>query len=226
MNYIKFKSISIMFFASLILAFVACEKSGIKNEKITLDNLSELADKAKDDDNLSKDEIASLINCLTRFSGMKDSVVGKTIGQILDKEMENNKANNFKLLKQTAIRSEMSMNYNLKYLGLAPVLDSISKQPLNVIYFELTNNSIKDIKAITGLLQLINQQNQLIKQFPVTYKDAIMAGKTIKFYQAYTHNEKDSRDNMIRTDKNLIYLWNPESIEFTDGKKLTLVEKK
>ena len=199
--------------------------SKIKSEKITVDNLSDIADKAKTDEGLSREDISLFINGLTRLAGHKDSLVGKTVGGIIDKEKDIIRESNLKLLKSASIRTEISFDYKIKYMGLNFGNDSTTKTPINVLYFEVTNTTDKDLKLITGMLQLFNQQNQLVKQFPVKYTIALAPGKTVQFAQTYTHSDADQRDMLVRTDKNLSYLWNPETLELANGKKLTLVEE-
>jgi hypothetical protein len=225
---------SLLFLFVIIIAtvslFVACnknEESKMLDVAITKTNLPEIISNMKSENLLTSEDILSFNNALNRIGANNpDTLIGMTPREIFGIQDSFIKVNQYEMINITATRIAMNMNFDIKFLGLKPLFDSVNKQQGNTIFYEFKNNSEKTIKKIEGLLQFYNRQNQIIKQFQIETTELLQPNTTLQFYKNFAHNENEPRDTIIRNHfAELIVRWQPSKLEFSDGIKIELNEK-
>ncbi len=228
MNYVKI----LLFSICAVIFLNSCQQdqqSPILNEVITKDNIAKLPGKISSDKLFSKEEIDLFSTSLARMVMNKDTVIGKTVAEVINKETELQRNNSMTGLAGSLARFEILQNHKFKYIGLLPKDDA--EQPMDIIVYELTNTSDKEIKNIAGSLQFRNPLNQaVIKLYNINSADllnkqTIKPGETKKLAYPYKHDNFNVRDSIMRQSKNLHALWTPSSIEYSDGSVITLPEE-
>jgi hypothetical protein len=219
--------ILIVFILSITLFFFGCDEkkeSKILDTTITKTNLPEMINNLKTENILEAGDIVIINSALNRLGANNpDTLYGMSLRNIYDLQKEYLKEQNYDLLSKSATRISMNMNYEIKYLGIKPVVDTVNKIKGNSVMYEFSNNTDNAIKKIQGLLQFYNSQNNLIKQFEIDNTEQIPPKDTVRFYKAFAHNDNEPRDSIIRyhNDK-LIVRWKPFYLEFDDGTKIEL----
>lgn len=214
-----------------ITFFFACEQkkeSKMLDITITKTNLTEIISSLKTENIVSSEDILMLNNGLNRIgSNNPDTLIGLTLRKIMEIQDSFIKENQFKMINITATRISMNMNFDIKFLGLRPLVDSLTKAQGNTLFYQFTNNSEKPIKKIEGLLQFFNPQNQLIKQFPIETTEILQPQMVLQFYKNFAYNEKEPRDTIVRNHwAELIVKWQPTLLEFSDGTKIEVNSNK
>lgn len=215
------KAVVIMAIIAILTPFASCQKSGSKflSEKIESSNIAELMAKIKDEGSLSKEDTDYLISGITRLGEVKDSIVGKTISQVIESQKVFTKSNTYSALVAQANRIEMSMALTVR--GAQKLMAKNDTINMDGCQLFIKNNSAKEIKAIKGEIRFVNQQSQLIKVLPVNWDNANLKPNTeIEHKELWKHNPDVQFDKAYRELPNVIPLWVPESITFSDGKKL------
>jgi hypothetical protein len=223
---------SIKYAVMMVVSFVlliACEaqkpQSKLYNEVITQDNLLEIADRAKEDVDFSREELELLSSGITRLT-VSDTIVGKTVGYVIEKQKAFAREATAERMQANMTRVEIVLNHSFKFLELVP------RDSLDYIVYEITNKSNQDIANIEGMLQFYNFQNQLIKQYALLSKhisnnEVIKAGETKRLAYPFRHDDDNQRDNIMRQLRgvgDLKPLWQPTTIEFVGGKTLSVAE--
>ncbi len=228
MNFVKI----LLFSVAIAIIFIGCQtekKSPILDEVITKDNISKLTGKISSDKTFSREEIDLFATSLARMVINKDTVIGKTIAQIMDKERELMRNNSMTNLSSSLARFEILQNHQFKYIGLIPKDDA--QEPMDIIVYEMTNTSDKEIRNIAGSLQFRNPLNQaVIKLYNLNTADllkdqTIKPKETKKFAYPFRHDNANVRDSIMRISKNLHALWTPSTIEYSDGTVIKLPEE-
>lgn len=204
--------------------FAACNNqtldSKIANQQITKTNLSTISEEMQT--SASDEDIEYFVNAITRLGNTPDSIIGKSVQQIIDEQKKHYRNELEKTLVGTGTRISLFLNHQFKYHGIR-FLDEDPKQPINDIVFEITNIADKDIKRIEGNLSYYDNNGRIIRIFqlatgntisPVTKDD-----KAMIFSMKFNHNIKTD-DTLIRTNPDLRAIWTPTMIEFTDGQVL------
>jgi hypothetical protein len=227
------RSFKLLLLAILLVSLVSCQQAqkdpAVYKEVITKDNLQELAEKLSQS-SVDAQEIQYFNAGITRL-GVQDSLVGNSIGDVIKMQKEFTKQQSAKAVDNAAAKIEMIMNHGFKYVGVAPK-DDLGK-PLNVIIYEVTNKSEKEMVDIQGALQFVTPQgNKLVKVYPIKSKQMIekngpiKPGETRQLVLPYDHSETSVRDSIVRNIRQLKHLWRPVMIEFADGSKITSNEEK
>jgi len=203
-----------------ILSLSSCvekeySNSKVLQEKISLHNLTDIIQKVKSDNQITKEEIEYFTNGMLRLSSNKDSVVGKSVAEIIKKQREYVHNQSLTFFERTISRVNLGINHKFNYIGLQ-VRDA-DNQMTDVIVYEITNTSDKEIKNVKGLLQFYSQENLLIKQYNLNFELNLQPNETKRSGNPFVHDKDNPRDNTIRNSTNLKAIWNPEEIEFTDG---------
>lgn len=221
MKNIKIIYVLVGFF--IISSVWGCNKNESKllDQTITKKNLPEIVNSLKNENLMTPDDIAIFSNAIGRLSNISiDTLVGKSVQQVIDMQKEFAKQNNFRQLSITAARVAMNMNYEIKYLGLQTVKDTIKGHEGNTILYEIKNAYGHPIKKLAGYLQFFSQDNVLIKQFELDNPQQIPSKGSLQFYKVFNHDPKQVRDSLVRFHSNeMIVRWQPEFLEFTDGTK-------
>lgn len=229
MNYVKILLLSVV--AMIFLNSCQQEqKSPILSEVITKENVAKLPGKISEDKLFSREEIDLFSTSLARMVMNKDTIIGKTVADLIAIESDLQRNNSMTNLSGSLARFEILQNHKFKYVGLLPKDDT--EQPMDIIVYELTNTSEKEIKNVAGALQFRNPVNQaVIKYYNINSADllnnqTIKPGETKKLAYPYKHDNSNVRDSIMRISKNLHALWTPSSIEYSDGSVIKLPEEK
>ena len=162
---------------------------------------------------------------LGRIATTKDSLEGKTVRDIIDNQRAIVKKNNLKNIRQISMRMKMDNALGYSFNKMFRV-DTLDKQ-MNILNFDLINKSDKDIQKVEGFINVVNQQNQLLKRFPVSVEKTVPAGKKATVQSnPYVHDPNNRSDMIIRNNqvkKNAI--WQAIMIEFADGTKLQMEDQ-
>jgi len=100
---------------------------------------------------------------------------------------------------------------------------------LDILVFEITNTSNKDIKDLEGQFRFFDMQNQLIKAYPIelakvmTQVPVIKPGETRRFAYPFFHDSNNERDEKVRSGQDLQILWFPVSMTFSDSTKISTI---
>jgi hypothetical protein len=208
------------------LLLTSCDPKGTKlaNEKVTEKNLIEIATKLKEDKSTTKEELDLFNSGLARLGGSKDSLVNKTVGQIIEAQKEftrNNSANSL-----ISISNKYEINNALQINILQKLMVNQDTIVADGVELAIKNNSDKEINEIKGEIQIFNAKNELVKVRPVQWKNfKVEAGKQITHREFWPHIKDNPNDQYLRNEKNLIGVWVPETITFADGKKMSVIVK-
>lgn len=212
----------LFFIISFILFSCSGEKkSALLDEVITKNNLISIYERLKSDKDISIEELEMFSNGLSSYNFSIDSVLGKKVWDIIEKQRANKRDYILKILNTQSANFQIHMNLGFKYLGVQKA-DSDNVQT-NILHYELSNKSDKPIKKIEGDLEFYDLNNQIVKRFPVVVTYNLDKDKTARFTEAYKHEQGNPRDTIIRSKYvRLQALWKPTLLEFADGKKLTV----
>lgn len=218
-----------MFFVVLFFALVitGCEKkkqSKFLEEVIKEDNLTELVKKIKEENILTKEEMELMQNGLIKLSENKDSLVGKKVKDVIEFQRNVLKEIAYNNLYNTAVRTEIGLNLKFNFTQKL----KLEKDTMNYdgIEFFINNRSKKDIVGIKGAIQILNNQNQLVKIKPINYENIVVkAGEQIMRREFWNHNPKNVYDSTYRNTTTLTAIWVPEEVKFADGKVLSILQK-
>lgn len=223
-----FKSVLMILISLAILS--SCQQNeknpAVYKEIITKENLVELSEKLDKTSELDALDLQYFSAAISRL-GVIDSLAGKSVGEVikLQKEFARNQAAT--ALISTAPRIELILNHSFKYVGVAPKDDAGT--PLNVIVYEVTNKSDKDMVDLQGGLQFVTPQgNKLVKVYPIKSQiaieknGAIKPGETRRLLLPFDHSNSSVRDSLVRNLNTLKHLWQPVEITFADGTKISV----
>lgn len=218
----NFKMIRIFLGLFLIFLFVSCnpkDDSPIIKEKFDYSNLPNLIEKIKNDTKFQKENIDLLSGIVIKYAQTPDSLNGKTLLEIISKEKETLRKNSITSLISSALNS--SINY--RYLGWE--FKDTNNAKYTVVNYAIQNRSKKDIKAIEGMFSFVTTANQTIRTIPIKINQELKSGLTYSFSTSYPSRDDDNLEKTLRElletkSPNLYTLWQPTSIEFSDGQKI------
>lgn len=213
----------LIFFSFVFVSFNACsnQKSNSKvlSDTIKTNNLSKIIENIKNDKVLLQEEIDLFSSGLARLSVHRDSILGKTIGYIIENQRNYQRESSLKTLEGNAVYIEMMLNHAFKFEGIeAQDKDTVR---INNVIVAIQNRSDKEIKTIKGALDFYNVQNQIVKRYNIELSNPIKPGEALRFTSPYPHDPNNQRDVIMREQfSKLNPIWQPWEIEFSDGKKL------
>ena len=81
------------------------------------------------------------------------------------------------------------------------------------------NKSEKDLVAIAGLLQILDKEENIIKEIKVPLEEKITAGKTKKWSGDLPFNPENEKDSKLAESKleEIKTVWIPNTYTFSDG---------
>lgn len=220
------KVVLTLFVATISLLVFACsdQKSSFLDEKISKDNLNSIAKQIMDEKVMSKEDAALFNSAVNRLGLTPDSVLGKTVGELIANENALAQKSVYDQMYATLTKAEILMKHKIKYLGLKP-FDTLDKS-YDYLVFEVTNTSDKNIASVDGQLRFFNSSNQLVKAYPVELSkvmpdaNGLKPNETRRFVYPFFHDKANQRDEIIRNARDLQVLWFPQSLTFTDKTKL------
>ena len=213
-----------LFFVSFVIIAIlnSCDDKQtldpkIANQQVTKTNLIELTSEMQS--TASDEDIDFFVNAITRLGSTPDSIIGKTIKQLIDEQKEFYRSELEKTLLGTGARITLFLNHKFHYRGVQ-FIDDDPKQLKNNIVFEITNTSDVNIKRIEGHLSFYDPQGRIVRVFPLATGVEIPPttdDKALMFSMPFVHNPSTD-DTLIRTRRDFHAVWTPTIIEFSDGK--------
>jgi hypothetical protein len=226
-----FKKLTIILsIAIAITGLYSCsneEKSSLLQEKITKENLYQIAQKIYNEKKMPREQIDLFNSAINRNGLTPDSIIGKTVEELIAKEEQTLWQNSARQMVATLAKVQILSDHKIKYLGLQPQDQDTNK--LDILVFEITNTSSKDISNINGQFRFFDNQNQLVKAYPVqlakvmTKTPVIKPGETRRFAYPFFHDPNNERDEKVRLGKDLQILWFPIDLTFSDSTKINSV---
>lgn len=206
-----------------LLGLFSCQNNSQKTPEFYKDTVTfELLSNIKTilDENvkdLTLEEVNYLNAAIRYYSPVKDSLLGRTVGELIEGQRERTLATNINLTQATAFSTlfTQSIKFNIKEFNTA---EQENGQPLNVPTYQFQNISGKDIVELSGVVDYYNGE-QLIKRFTIELEKTIPADKTLNQPYPYNHDAANQRDVFVRENfAKLRKVWIPTVIEFADGK--------
>ncbi len=229
-NVTKFISKTLLLFATVTI-LVSCgnqkPQSQYVEEKVTKDNLYSLAQKIADENKMSREDIQLLTGAVNRLGLNADSIVGKSIGQLIAMQEEFIRQQEFKQMTSILAKAEIIANHTIKYVGLKP-LDTLGNS-YDYLIFDITNNSAKSIKELTGQFRFLDANGTIIKAYPIelskimTAPSELKSKETRRFVYPFFHDKNNQRDEIVRNTKGLQVVWFPTVMEYTDKTKISSI---
>ena len=181
----------------LLILVSACDtrESGIYKEKFTRNNFREIAEKFSGDKTVPTEDIVMLTNSLKRLSAYKDSIIGKTVGELIKNEERYVRNYSKNQLSATSDVATVRVCSQSKFIGILPDKNPAG-QDINNLYFSFSNNLTKSLEAFSGELVFYYRdtpkaQPVLLKSLPFNFTNSLSAGAndTLIFYEAYSEND-------------------------------------
>ncbi|MFW5662200.1 MAG: hypothetical protein ACOCZW_00630 [Bacteroidota bacterium] len=152
-----------------------------------------------------------------------DTIQSKTVGDVIESQKERIRNSNFQRAAQGAKKTQMYMHHHFKFAGMNT--NDQEEADFNQIVYEVTNLGDKTITDIQGQIRFFSQKNDIIKIFNINMNKNIEPGETIRNAENFVHDPENNRDRIIRDNlKNLRGKWEPITITFEGGEKLTLAD--
>jgi hypothetical protein len=210
--------------ASLFLS--ACNeepKSKLLGEKISEDNIVELADKIEADPLMDYQEIGILVAGMTRIGTKK--LVGMTVGEVIKNQEEyaREKMNADLFSKSNSMR--MTLIQRMQFKTLQAFQNKEDEKTYFAISFSIENLGEKDIKRMAGALTFMNAQGQVVKTFNSQLTQEVPAGKSVPMTITSAYDPNNQIDPILLqlyTSKQVSISWKPVYIEFADETKLMM----
>lgn len=194
----------------MILLLAACDtrSTGAYKEKFTSSNFEQTVKKLADDNSVPTEDIAMLTNSLKRLSIYKDSIVGKTVGDLIKNEETYVRDYSKSQLLATANVAMVRVGTENKFIGIMPGKNQ-SGQDVNNLYFSFSNKMAKNLAALDGELVFYYRNNPqaqptLLKAIPFNFRNEIAActKDTLIFYEPFSEN--DNLAVLLRTQTSKI----------------------
>lgn len=202
-------------------------KSQYSEEKISKDNLYSLAQKISDENKMSREDIQLLTGVINRLGLNADTIIGKSIGELIAMQNDFIRQQEFKQMVSILAKAEIIANHTIKYIGIKP-LDTLGNS-YDYIIFDITNNSAKSIKELTGQFRFLDANGTIIKAYPIelskimTSPSELKTKETRRFVYPFFHDKNNQRDEIVRNTKGLQVVWFPSVMEYTDKTKISSV---
>jgi len=227
---------TIVVFLITVLIFAGCQPSAkeskLVSEVVTKTNITDLFKKLRDDKDFTAQDFETFTNGMTRLVTLSvDSLMGKSVSQVMTLQKEFEREQIASTAANQATKVELVLNHEFKYVGMKPTqIDNTdnTKKEVDFMVYEVTNKSEKEISNIQGMLQFMDQNNQLVKVYPIVSSkvmkdEVIKPGETKRIAHPFDHDIANVRDEKIRNEHaNLRPIWICTMIEFKDGSKISV----
>ncbi len=215
---------ALLIVASIYSCNQAEPKSPLLKEVFTENNITELAKKIQHDEVMSLKDITLLNQGLARLGGVRDSVIGKTIGDIIASQEQLSRDVTVTGLKNTALKTEVNFTHTFKFEKFEMKDNEAEKVYANVMAFTIKNTSSQAITNLQGYINAVDQQNRVVKRFPVNIKKQIAAGIEEQIITpAYKHDINNQNDVFLRQNlQTLRAVWQPLAVTLADGRTIDL----
>lgn len=222
---LKFLTKTIAILTVLVLITSCGDKkpqSQFLNQKVTKNNLDSLAQLIINENKISREDIQLLTSAINRLGVNPDSIMGKSLAELIKIQDEFIRQQEFKQMKSIMAKAEILANHKIRYVGIKP-LDTLGNS-YDYLIFEVTNNSDKTIKNLTGQFRFTDANGTIIKAYPIELEKIMVSpnelkpGETRRFAYPFFHDKNNQRDQIVRSTPNLQVLWFPTILEYTDKK--------
>lgn len=143
----------LLFALAISFSLFSCEfdeySAPVFEEKFTESNVLELCDKVKAEQDITAETLTYFSNGVQRLSFVKDSIVGKTVKQVIESEKEYVREYARQQLSSTASIALLKLQTENSFYGVTRAED-VNKVDYNRLYFLFKNNSNKEITKIEG----------------------------------------------------------------------------
>jgi len=233
-------SIIKIIFLLLVAGCLVFSCGNVKDLKFTQDNKEQVLEKVKQSKDLTGEEVGLLMAALMRTGFTKESLDGKTVGQLIkeqktirdEAEVKDKEA---KRLAEEAKKKEAEIAAQLsQYITVAPYKKSFHEANIHSgdfqdrinITFVFENKGAKDIKAFKGITVFKDLFGEEIYGTRLMRDDGLKAGAKKQWTGSIEYNQFKSEHQKFRnTDlENMKFEWRPRAIIFSDGSKLGLEE--
>lgn len=212
------KKILLLFVISLI---VSC--SGPLDREYNEDMLEEDG-KALKESGLSEEDTQMLAGWMIRAKFKDIDLKGKTYGEILEEAKDYKKEEEIlaKKTKKEEEKKRQRLNTALTLAMYDKGYEKYNYEEYLTYSLAFENKAAQDIRAFTGTLSIQNLFEKEIKSISLTIDDPIPAGETYKGTYTTDYNQFKDEDNILKSKDldDLIIVWTPEKIIFTDGTSL------
>ncbi len=221
------KAVSIfLIVAGLSSCNQSAPKSPVLKEVFTENNITEIAKKVEHDDVITLRELTLLNQGIARLSGVKDSIVGKTVGDVITSQESLSRQVTINGLKNTAIKTEVNLTHDFKFEKLDFSDNPEEKSYANVLTFTIKNTSTQAITNLQGYINAVDPQNRVVKRFPINIKKPIEPGTNQQIISpGYKHDINNQNDVFMRNNlQKLRAIWQPLLVTLADGKTIDLTK--
>ncbi|MDC1068136.1 hypothetical protein OAQ99_03135 [Candidatus Kapabacteria bacterium] len=213
---------------SLVLMSFACgeKKSPLLSKKIVVNNLVELAENVKKDNNMSREDISFLFNAIDKVPA--EELEGKLVSEIIasEKSKTSNTLKNNLIFKANQRLLSQAISYGIPKENAIANVSKDDKIVQHRVALNIVNNREKDIKSFSGLVLITWSENgkNYTAQQPVTYND-LKSGETKRFTQGIVPNRESlfTRAMIIKGNKKIEF--RAQSIVFADDEILSILPK-
>lgn len=190
----------LLFALALSFSLFSCEfdeySAPVFEEKFTEDNVMELCEKVKSEKDITAETLTYFSNGIQRLSFVKDSLIGKTVKQVIESEKEYVKEYSRNQLINTAGIAVLKLKTENSFYGITKAED-VEQRDYNRLYFLFKNNSNKEIAKIAGEMLFFYRpegEKEQIQLQPIEFEYAEgISGSgidTVIFNQPFDPNNK------------------------------------
>lgn len=208
---------------SIVVLLSACGKndSNVKGMQVTLENLAEVAEKVKQDQSITKEEVDLLNSSINYYAPLKDSLKNKTVGDLITAERTRQNDVSRETLSNNLNRIEFNSSIAVAFDNMEKVQEA--GKDMLVATYRFQNTAKTDIKLLKGFLDFFNQQGVIVKRYEIIIDKDIPAGKILTVRYPYGYDDNNERDKAIVANwKDYPRVWKPTLAEFKNGKKLAM----
>lgn len=208
---------------SIVVLISACGKndSNVKGMQVTLENLAEVAEKVKQDQSITKEEVDLLNSSINYYAPLKDSLKNKTVGDLITSERTRQNDVSRETLSNNLNRIEFTSSVAVAFDNMEKVQEA--GKDMLVATYRFQNTAKTDIKLLKGFLDFFNQQGVIVKRYEIIIDKDIPAGSILTVRYPYGYDDNNERDKAIVANwKDYPRVWKPTLAEFKNGKKLAM----
>lgn len=192
----------LLFALALALSFslLSCEvdeySAPVFEVKFTESNVMELCEKVKAEPDITAETLTYLSNGIQRLSFVKDSLIGKTVKDVIESEKEYVKEFARNQMMNTAGIAVLKLQTENSFYGVTKAEDD-QQRDYNRLYFLFKNNSNKAIDKIAGEMLFFyrpegGKEQVQLQPMNFEYTDGISGSgvDTVIFNQPFNANDK------------------------------------
>jgi hypothetical protein len=224
-KYLDVNTKKILMILTLVSLIISCndDRQVLElNTEITTENITKIVDKISENKEIDNQKIDLIINYFNNYSNYRDSLIGKTLNEILESETKKERTKKNQIIKQLSKNIAFNNTFAI-VLETIKTYDEENKIPINLFIYAMKNMGNKTIKSVNGFIEFYDGQNNLIKKYGVEFNYKLLPGKSVTQQFPYDHDPNNPRDIYIRTSyKSTIIIWKPIRLVYEDGTLIDL----